>query len=104
MPQVIFSSRIKTLPFPTFLLDFKDEDKHLFTWNTIFNTIHQRYGINLNVLRLFDQHNKAIDYKDIPNKPAFNINNFIMRTTDGKQIGDFWINFDIYPRKGETLY
>ena len=103
MPQVIFSSRIKSLPFPSFLMDFKDEDKHLFTWKTIFNTIHEKYGINLNVLRLFDKNNKCVDYKDIPLKPKFNINDFVMVSTDGKPIGDFWVNFDIYPRSGEKL-
>ena len=104
MPQAIFNSRCKGTPFKTFLVDYNLEDGIHFTWHALFNTIHEKYGINLKVLRLFDYNNKAVDYKDISDKEKFNVSNFHMLSTTGKSIGDFWINFDIYPRKGETLY
>ena len=65
MPQIIFSSRIKSLPFPSFVVDFKD--KHNISWSYLFDTIHNKYGINKNIIRLFSNNNKIVDYKDIHN-------------------------------------
>ena len=104
MPQVIFASRVQSLPFHTFLMDFDHQDKNRFTWDVLFQTIHKKYGVNLNILRLFDKDNKCIDYKDISNRPPFCVDDYKMYSTQGKECGDFWINFDIYPRIGEKLY
>lgn len=104
MPQVIFASRTQSLHFRTFLMDFDYQDKDRFTWDVLFKTIHKKYGINLNVLRLYDKNNKSIDYKDIHKKSPFRVDDHKMYSTEGKECGDFWINFDIYPRRGEKLY
>ena len=104
MPQVIFASRAKGLPFPTFLMDFDTKDKELFTWKTIFNTIQKKYGINIKVLKLFDNTGRRIFYKDIQYIKKFCIDDFTLFHTNGNRSGDFWINFDIYPKMGERLY
>jgi len=104
MPQVIFNSRAKDTPFKTFLMDFDFEDSYLFTWETLFNTIHTKYGVNINVLKLINCEGKSIYYKNLYKQPKFDINNHRMQSSFGKNNGDFWINFDIYPNRGETLY
>ena len=103
MPQLILSSRIKSLPFPSFLMDLTDDIKPHMTWDTIFDTIHNKYGINKKVIRLFTRENKVIDYIK-KNKPVFNIEDFNMTyISNGQKSGDYWIWFDVFPRNGEKL-
>ena len=102
MPQIIFSSRIKSLPFPSFVVDFKD--KHNISWSYLFDTIHNKYGINKNIIRLFSNNNKIVDYKDIHNIAPLDITNFIMiYPMINQNSSDHWISFDIFPRHNEKL-
>tara|TARA_B100000795_G_C22776718_1_gene430346 strand:- start:1024 stop:1335 length:312 start_codon:yes stop_codon:yes gene_type:complete len=102
MPQIIFNSRIKTLPFGTFVFDF--ENGYLLTWQSIFDIIYEKYGINKNILRLFDHENKYIDYMNLGKLDKFNINNFAMRYDNaGKTIASYWISFDLFARLGQKL-
>ena len=102
MPQVIFSSRVMSLPFRTFLMDYEIKDQDLFTWDVLFKTIQRKYGINVNVVRMYDHNNKSVKYKDI-SKKKFTPEKYFMFQENGKTTGDILINFDIYPAKGEKL-
>jgi hypothetical protein len=102
MPQIIFNSRIKSLPFPSFIVDF--EEKQQISWSYIFDTIHYRYGINKNIIRLITNKNKKVDYQDIYNIAPLNISDFVMTFPAINKISsDHWITFDIFPRKNEKL-
>ena len=104
MPQVIFNSRAKGTPIKTFLIDFDAKDSHLFTWEILFDTIHNKYGVNINILKLIDSQGKSVFYKDLQYQSKFNINNHAMTFPSGLNNGDFWINFDIHFIKGQQLY
>ena len=102
MPQIIFNSRIKTLPFNTFVFHF--ENGRILTWTTIFDIIYNKYGINKNILRLFDHRNKPIDYINLVKLDKFNIDNFVMHYVNtGEKDSCYWISFDLFARPGQKL-
>jgi len=104
MPQIIFNSRIKSLPFPSFIIDFNDKDKQYITWQNLFDTIHNKYGINKNILRLFDHNNKSIDYINIEKIEKLNITNFIITYMfSGKSSNDYWVSFDLFAKPRQKL-
>jgi hypothetical protein len=94
MHQIIFANHMSG-PFQTFVMDFEDEEKPLFSWKVLFDTISQKHGVDKKFLYIKDSSSRKIISQNLPNK--FNLDDFQMFSTNtGKPVNDYLINFGIY--------